>query len=195
MSIPSSSSTNSFGRRSSSSRLLPGELVGEQGGRSGGDRASLAVEGDLRDLALAVEADRHVLLVAAERVGVLVLEVGILQPPEVVGPLVVLEDLVAVELVHASRLADVPVRLAGICARPGSSLAFDCCGTAGEKTVREPWDGAGQPCSFSPALPSPGCWPRAGRRPRRPTTRTARCASAAGSPRTAPAPSFPSTKN
>ena len=46
------------------------------------------------------------LLVPAERVGVLVLEVGVLEPPEVVGPLVVLEDLVAVELVHASRLAE-----------------------------------------------------------------------------------------
>ena len=41
------------------------------------------------------------LLVAAERVGVLELEVGVLEPAEVVGPLVVLEDLVAVELVHA----------------------------------------------------------------------------------------------
>jgi hypothetical protein len=46
-----------------------------------------------------------VLLVAAERIGVLELEVGALDLPEVVGPLVVLEDLIAVELVHRSRLA------------------------------------------------------------------------------------------
>ena len=102
MSIPSSSRTNSFGRRSSSSRRLAAELVGEQRGRRGRDRAALALEGDLGDPALVVEPDRHVLLVAAERVGVLELEVGRSEPPEVVRPLVVLEDLVAVELVHAS---------------------------------------------------------------------------------------------
>ena len=53
------------------------------------------------------------LLVAAERVRVLVLEVDDLEPAEVVRPLVVLEDLLAVELVHdrgttvqASTMAD-----------------------------------------------------------------------------------------
>jgi len=46
-----------------------------------------------------------VLLVPAEGVGVLELEVGLLQAAEIVGPLVVLEDLVSVQLVHVSRLA------------------------------------------------------------------------------------------
>jgi hypothetical protein len=46
-----------------------------------------------------------VLLVTAERVVVLELEVGLLQPAEVVRPLVVLEDLVSVELVHIKFLA------------------------------------------------------------------------------------------
>ncbi len=58
------------------------------------------------DPSLAIEPDRHALLVAAEGVGVLELEVRLVDPPEVMGPLVVLEDLVAVELVHPSRLAE-----------------------------------------------------------------------------------------
>ena len=73
-----------------------------RGGR-GRDRAALALEGDLGDAALLVESDRHMLLVAAERVGVLELEIGLLQAAEVMRPLVVLEDLVSVELVHHSR--------------------------------------------------------------------------------------------
>ena len=43
----------------------------------------------------------HLQLVAAERVVVLELEVGVLELAPVVGPLVVLEDLLAVEVVHA----------------------------------------------------------------------------------------------
>jgi hypothetical protein len=79
---------------------LADQLVGQQRGGRGGDRAALALEGDLRHPVVLVEADRHVLLVAAERIGVVELQSGALDPPEVVRPLVVLEDLVAVELVH-----------------------------------------------------------------------------------------------
>ena len=50
------------------------------------------------DAAVVVELDEDVLLVAAERVGVLVLEVEVVEAAEVVRALVVLEDLIAVEL-------------------------------------------------------------------------------------------------
>ena len=59
-------------------QLLAGhadQLVGQQRGRGGRDRAALALEGDLGDPAVVVELDEDVLLVAAERVGVLELEV------------------------------------------------------------------------------------------------------------------------
>ena len=58
---------------------MPDQLVGQQRGRRGRDRAAFALEGDLGDPSLVVEPDRHVLLVAAERVGVLELEVGVLE--------------------------------------------------------------------------------------------------------------------
>ena len=77
-----------------------GELVGQQRGRGGRDRAALALEAHLRDAVVLIELDEDVLLVAAERVGVLVVEVEGVEPAEVVRPLVVLEDLIAVELVH-----------------------------------------------------------------------------------------------
>ena len=84
---------------------LADQLVGEHGVGGGGDRAPLPLEGDLGDAAVLVEPDRHALLVAAERVVVLELEVGAIEPAEVVRPLVVLEDLIPVQLVHAARLA------------------------------------------------------------------------------------------
>ena len=66
---------------------LADQLVGQQRGRRGRDRAALALEGDLGHPALVVEPDRHVLLVAAERVGVLELEVGLLERPKLCGRL------------------------------------------------------------------------------------------------------------
>ena len=57
-------------------------------------------EADLGDPALVVEPDENVLLVAAERVRVLELEVVAVEAAEVVRTLVVLEDLLAVEIVH-----------------------------------------------------------------------------------------------
>ena len=95
MSMPSRSRTVSFGRRRSSSRVMPTQLVGQQRGRGGRDRAALALEGDLGDLAVVVELDEDVLLVAAERIGVLVVEVVGVEAAEVVRPLVVLEDLIS----------------------------------------------------------------------------------------------------
>ena len=100
ISIPSSSRTNSLGSCSSSSRLLPtsssvsSEVAAVEIAQPLPSKATSAT------LFVLVEPDRHVLLVAAERVGVLELEVGLLDVAEVVRPLVVLEDLVAVELVH-----------------------------------------------------------------------------------------------
>jgi hypothetical protein len=46
-----------------------------------------------------------VLLVSAERICVLEVEVKALEAAEVTGPLVVIEDVLAVEVVHGSRLA------------------------------------------------------------------------------------------
>ncbi len=101
MSIPSRSRTNSFGSRSTSSRVLPtsssvsSEVAAVEIAQPLPSKATSATR------PLLVEADRHVLLVAAERVVVLELEVGVLEPAEVVRPLVVLEDLLSVQLVHA----------------------------------------------------------------------------------------------
>jgi hypothetical protein len=93
MSIPSRSRTKSLAAHAL-------ELVCEQRRRRGRDRASLALEGDLGDPAIVVELQENVLLVAAERVRVLEVQVVFVEAAEVVGPLVVLEDLVAVEVVH-----------------------------------------------------------------------------------------------
>ena len=64
----------------------------------------MAREADLGDAAVAVEAELDAQLVAAERVEVLELEVGVLHLGMGWGPipglLVVLEDLLAVEVVH-----------------------------------------------------------------------------------------------
>ena len=56
-------------------------------------------EGDLGDHPVA-DPEHHRDPVAAERVRALVAGVGVLEDPEVVGPPVVLEDVVAVEVVH-----------------------------------------------------------------------------------------------
>ena len=76
------------------------ELVGDHRGRCLADRAAVAREPDLLDPVLGVELDLDLQLVAAERVEVLELEVGLCQLAPVVGPLVVLEDVLAVEVVH-----------------------------------------------------------------------------------------------
>jgi len=59
----------------------------------------VAGEAHLGDLVV-LDAQLDLQLVAAERVEVLELEVGVLQLTPVMGLLVVLEDLLAVEIVH-----------------------------------------------------------------------------------------------
>ena len=51
------------------------------------------------------------LLVATERIVVLELEVRLIDPPEIVGSFVVLEDLFAVELVHSGHPSSEKIRL------------------------------------------------------------------------------------
>ena len=108
-------------RRSSSSRVLPASSSLSSELAAVEIAQPLPSKRDLGDPPVGVELDAHVLLVAAERVGVLELEVEVLQRPEVVRALVVLEDLVAVELVHQSskirrrveQAVDQPVDLLG----------------------------------------------------------------------------------
>ena len=59
----------------------------------------MAGEPDLGDLVV-LDAQLDLQLVAAERVEVLELEVGVLELAPVMGLLVVLEDLLALEIVH-----------------------------------------------------------------------------------------------
>ena len=76
------------------------DLVGQEGGAGLADRAATTGEPDaIDDPVLDAEHQRDP--VAAQRVGALVGGVGILDDPEVVGPPVVLEDVVAVQVVHA----------------------------------------------------------------------------------------------
>src|SRR3954453_17657403 len=64
------------------------------------DRAAVAVEAHLVDPPVLPHLQHDLELVAAQRVVVLGLQVRRLHRPPVVGPLVVLEDLLAVEVVH-----------------------------------------------------------------------------------------------
>ena len=99
MSIPSRSSRSSARKAATSVSGLP--LISSVRRRRAGlaDRAAAAGEPDpLDDAVLDPEHQRDP--VAAQRVGALVRRVGILDDPEVVGPPVVLEDVVAVQVVH-----------------------------------------------------------------------------------------------
>ena len=90
------------------------DLVGQQDGAGLADGAAAAGEPDaVHDPVLDAEHQRDA--VAAQRVGALVRGVGVLDDPEVVGPPVVLEDVVAVEVVHArfESSANVQSRPAG----------------------------------------------------------------------------------
>src|SRR5215204_1363389 len=75
-------------------------LVGGHRGARLRDRAAVAGEAQLLDAVVAVDLDLHLQLVAAERVEVLELEIGLGQLAPVVRLLVVLEDVLPVELVH-----------------------------------------------------------------------------------------------
>ena len=75
------------------------DLVGQERGARLADRAATAGEADPVDDAV-LHAEHQGDPVAAQRVRAFVRGVGILDDPEVVGPSIVLEDVVAVEVVH-----------------------------------------------------------------------------------------------
>src|SRR3954451_23863166 len=77
------------------------DLVGGHRRRRLADRATVAGEAQILDAALVVGAQLDAQLVAAERVGVLEGQVVRVEVAPVVRPLVVLEDLLAVDRVHA----------------------------------------------------------------------------------------------
>ena len=76
------------------------DLVGQEARARLADGAAAAGERDAVDDPVR-HAEHQRDPVAAQRVGALVGRVGVLDDPEVVGPSVVLEDVVAVEVVHA----------------------------------------------------------------------------------------------
>src|SRR3954449_340809 len=76
------------------------DLVGGHRRRGLGDRAAVPGEGEVRDAALVVDAQLDLQLVAAERVVVLGLEVGLRPLAPVMRALVVLEDVLPVQVVH-----------------------------------------------------------------------------------------------
>src|SRR5919198_5376307 len=79
------------------------DLVGRHRGGRLADRAAVALEADVVDRPVVADAEHDLQLVAAQRVVVGELEVGVLHRPPVVGALVVLEDLLAVEVVHQAK--------------------------------------------------------------------------------------------
>src|SRR4051794_21009204 len=64
------------------------------------DRTAVAREAHVLDAVLPVDLELHLQLVAAQRVEVLVLEVGVAQLAPVMRLLVVIQDVLAVEVVH-----------------------------------------------------------------------------------------------
>src|SRR5919198_3652220 len=88
----------------------PDHLVGGHRGRRLRDRAAVAGEAQVGDLAVAVDLDLDLQLVPAERVVVLELEVGVLQLAPVVRLLVVLEDLLAIEIIHQANTSSTGPR-------------------------------------------------------------------------------------
>src|SRR4051812_43689819 len=78
------------------------DLVGRHRRRRLADRAAVAVEADVLDRAVAGDAEHHAQLIAAQRVRVLELEVRRLHHAPVVRALVVVEDLLAIEIIHQS---------------------------------------------------------------------------------------------
>src|SRR5204862_7009956 len=76
------------------------DLVGQEARARLADRASPAREPHAVDDPI-VHAEHQRDPVATERVGAFVRSIGALDDPEVVGPPVVLEDVVAVQIVHA----------------------------------------------------------------------------------------------
>src|SRR3954467_6925421 len=85
-------------------------LVGDHRGRRLRDRAALTAEGDVGDATLVVDLQLDLQLVAAQRVDVLELHVGIVEVPEVLRVLVVLQDLLAIQRVHQEKILRTSAR-------------------------------------------------------------------------------------
>ncbi len=112
--MPSRSSRSSARNAGHLVERLALDLVGQEARAGLADRAAPAGEPDPVDDAV-LDAEHQRDPVAAERVGALVGGVGVLDDPEVVGPPVVLEDVVAVQVVHALRsLARTPIPTSGV---------------------------------------------------------------------------------
>ena len=116
--MPSRSRTSlgAHGRRGVDALAL--DLVGQQRRRGLADRAAAAGEPDAVDHAAAhpqLERDP----IAAQRVRALLRGRGVIQHPEVVGAPVVLEDVVAVQVVHVRgafyRPCKIPTKALGYC--------------------------------------------------------------------------------
>ena len=110
MSIPSRSRRSSARKAATSATGLP--LISSVRRRRAGlaDRAAAAGEPDPLDDAVR-DPELHRDPVAAQRVAALEGRGRIVDDPEVVGPPIVLEDVVAVEIVHASRIVAAPPRV------------------------------------------------------------------------------------
>src|SRR5215207_9215628 len=81
----------------------PDDLLGGHRRRRLGDRAAVAREAHVRDAAVLAHAELDLELVAAERVVVLELQVRVLELAEVPRLLVVLEDVLAIQVVHQAK--------------------------------------------------------------------------------------------
>src|SRR4051812_7643200 len=87
----------------------PDQFVGGHRGRRLGDRAAVAGEGDVGDLAVLADPDLDLELVAAQRVRVEELHVRVVQLglgwAPIVRALVVLEDVLAIQIVHQAKIS------------------------------------------------------------------------------------------
>ena len=101
ISMPSRSSRSSARKPATSLERLALDLVGQEAGARLADGAAATGEPDPIHDAVG-HAEHQGDAVTAQRVGAFVRGVGILDDPEVVGPSVVLEDVVAVEVVHST---------------------------------------------------------------------------------------------
>ena len=113
--MPISSSSSSFGSAATSVAVLPLTMLGQHRRGRLRDRAAAALEADVLDrLAVGGELDRDRDLVAAERVLALGVRVGVLDQPVAPRVLVVVEDDLAVHVLHQ---APGSIRRTAPCAR------------------------------------------------------------------------------
>ena len=123
------------------------DLVGQEARAGLADGAAAAGERDaIHDAVLDAEHQRDP--VAAQRVGALVGRIGVLDDPEVVGPSVVLEDVVAVEVVHVDFDYSANVQSRPYCSDMDFVLVY------GPTTLVMP------SCSVGPLTATSMTWPR-----------------------------------